>query len=188
MFSLDPATISGNASDDIKRFLADPQTSFNTLIEGMCKTTFAESVVNRIVISEVSVAQNATEPSRHEARVVCRIQVADDMVNRLGSLHGGCSSLLVDLCSTTAMVALQMHLSGLPTITVSQAMHLIFHAPAALGEDLQIINTSISVGKRVESAKTEIWSTTRRRLLVTGIHVKMAPTRKPKPAFPDAKL
>ena len=77
MLSLDPTTISGNASDDIKRFLADPQTLFNTLMEGGCKTTFAESVVERKVVSEISVVQNATESSTQEARVVCGIQFAD---------------------------------------------------------------------------------------------------------------
>lgn len=186
----DPTTISGNASYDIKKFLADRQTSFNTLIERDLKTTFAESVVKKIVISDISVVQNAIEPSRQEARAVCSIEVAEgmfcalsnssmptcfhsDMINGIGSLHGGCSSLLIDLCSTLAIVALQMHLSGSSTPTVSQSMNVFFHAPAVLwavlhpwqistdsvmirGEVLQIINTSISIGKRVVSAKTEV--------------------------------
>lgn len=148
MSSQDPTTISGNASYDIKKYLADPQTSFNTLVERELRTTFAESVVEKIVISEVSVVQNAIEPSRQEARVVCSIKVAEgmfstlsnpmptcfrsDMINGIGSLHGGCSSLLIDLCSTLAIAALQIHLSGNSTATVSQSMNVVFHAPALL--------------------------------------------------------
>jgi len=81
-----------------------------------------------------------------------------------------------------------MHLSGSSTPTVSQSMNVFFHAPAVLGEVLQIINTSISIGKRVVSAKTEIWSTTHRRLVVSGIHVKMAPSRMPEIEIVPSKL
>ncbi|KAJ3810055.1 HotDog domain-containing protein [Lentinula aff. lateritia] len=178
MTTQDPTTISGNASDDIKAFLVDPQLSFNTLVEGNFTTTFAQSVVEKIYISEVSLVQNMIEPLRQESRVVCSMRVAEDMINGMGNLHGGCSALLVDLCSTLAMAALQMHLTGKPTVTVSQAMNLSFHAPAGLGEDLRIINTSMSIGTRVISAKTEIWSATHHRILVSGVHLKMTPTRK----------
>ncbi|KIK60496.1 hypothetical protein GYMLUDRAFT_43820 [Collybiopsis luxurians FD-317 M1] len=132
MSSQDPNTVSGNASDDIKGFLVDPQTSFNTLNEGKFRTTFAQSVVERIVILEASLIRNGVEPSRQEAKVVCSIRVEEDMINGLGSMHGGASALLVDLCSTLAMVTLQMHLNGSPVVTVSQAMNLTFHAPAPL--------------------------------------------------------
>ncbi|KAJ3985995.1 hypothetical protein F5890DRAFT_1552674 [Lentinula detonsa] len=175
----DPATVSGNASDDIKQFLVDPLLSFNTLIEGKYRTTFADGVVNRITIDEASLSQQGHSHSK-EARVICSIRVAEDMIDGAGILHGGCSALLVDLCSTLAMAALQMYITGKPVVTVSQAMNVVFHAPADLGEDLRIINTSVTTGKRIVSAKTEIWSVTHRRLLVSGVHVKMTPTRKPR--------
>ncbi|GAW07385.1 hypothetical protein LENED_009373 [Lentinula edodes] len=142
MTTQNPATISGNASDDRKTFLVDPQLSFNTLVEGNFTTTFAQSIVEKIYISEVSLVQNVIEPLRQESRVVYTMQVAEDMINGMGNLHGGCSALLVDLCSTLAMVALQMHITGKPTVTVSQ------------GFMLQLDCT------RVVSAKTEIWSAT----------------------------
>ncbi|KAF9077945.1 hypothetical protein BDP27DRAFT_1379142 [Rhodocollybia butyracea] len=181
MPSQDPASILGNASNDIKALLVDPRFSFNTLIEGSGQfyTTFAEGVVERIRISEVSLTHKVAERLNEEARVVCSIRVEEDMINSWGALHGGCSALLVDLCSTLSIAALQMHLTGKPIITVSQAINLVFHASAFLGEELKIINTSMTVGRRAVSAQTEIWSATNHRLVVSGVHVKMTPTRKP---------
>ncbi|KAK6971335.1 hypothetical protein R3P38DRAFT_3242698 [Favolaschia claudopus] len=40
--------------------------------------------------------------------------------------------------------------------TVSQSLNVVFHAPAALGETLRIVNTTLTVGSRAMSARTEV--------------------------------
>ncbi|KAK7470038.1 hypothetical protein VKT23_001474 [Stygiomarasmius scandens] len=98
------------------------------------------------------------------------------MVNGIYSIHGGCSALLIDLCSGQAVTALNMYMGIGNILTVSQSLNVVYHAPAFLGETLRIVNTSVAVGSRVETARTEIWSETHHRLVASGVHVKMTPT------------
>ena len=72
------------------------------------------------------------------------------MVNAGGSMHGGCSAYLVDICTSLALAA-----AGKPG-TVSQAIDMVYHAPAPLGCRIRVVNWTITLGARVSSARCEV--------------------------------
>ncbi|KAK7676225.1 hypothetical protein QCA50_020804 [Cerrena zonata] len=173
---VDVSHIAGNASDDIKRFV-NPSLIYLSSKRG--PTSFGAPITQRMKLSEVSIVKKAEEPTREEGRVVCLLTVEEDMLNGSGILHGGCSAFLVDICSTLADIALSLHTTGKPGWNVSQSISTIYHSPAKLGDELRIVNTTLTVGARAVSARTEIWNDTHHRLVVSGVHVKMAPSPPP---------
>ncbi|KIK67871.1 hypothetical protein GYMLUDRAFT_238067 [Collybiopsis luxurians FD-317 M1] len=192
MSERDISHIAGNASDKIKSFLADRRKLFTAMgLQPKLETTFGDAVVGGLTLCEVSITQNALEPLSKEANVVCKTKISQGMVNGHGTLHGGCSALLIDFCSSLATIALQIDATGFPGLGFSETIHVVFHAPAVLDEELRIVNTCTSAGEIVQSARTEIakiWSDTHHRLVVSGVHVTMKPQplksrgRKPKEA------
>lgn len=131
---------------------------------------FGASIGRRVVITEASIVPKAEEASRTEARVVCEVTVEEDMLNPGRSLHGGCAAFLIDSCSTLVFIAAGR------SAGVSASMDVVYHAPATLGSKLRIVSTAMAIGARIMSARTEIWDDTKKRLCVTGIHVKMEPS------------
>ncbi|KAJ3779024.1 hypothetical protein FB446DRAFT_711908 [Lentinula raphanica] len=186
--SEDISHIGGNASDKIKSFLVDRRKLFKaTGLNPKLETTFGDSVVAGLRLSEITIHQNAVEPLSLEARVVCKTHITQDMVNGHGTLHGGCSALLIDFCSSLATIALQIHTTGFPGLGFSETIHVVFHAPALLGEEMRVVNTCTSAGEVVQSARTEIWSVTHHRLVVSGVHVTVKP-QKPKKGKPTTDV
>ncbi|KAF9266158.1 hypothetical protein L218DRAFT_956537 [Marasmius fiardii PR-910] len=176
--SLDISGITGNASDKAKAHIADI-VSFFGVRQPDLDHTFADSISPRIRVTEVSFSNSAEEPSKKEGRVVCRIKVESDMVNGRKHLHGGCSAFLIDICSTLSLSAYSMETTGRRDMTVSQAINTVYHSPAILGDELKIVNASVSVGKRALTARTEIWNETHHRLVASGTHIKMLPSSLP---------
>lgn len=84
--------------------------------------------------------------------------------------------LILCSCSSLALLALGAAQTGDRTLSVSQALNIVFHSPAALsvisqfkralllnlspfdysGETLRIVNTSVSTGVRAATARTEV--------------------------------
>jgi acyl-coenzyme A thioesterase 13 len=110
----DIAHISGNASEEVKRLLANPGAFFTNLPLDLKGPIFGQSITERLVVTEISVDKKADEPKKLEGRVVCEITVEEgillsyswvlfsframsDMVNGGGSIHGGCSAFLIDV-------------------------------------------------------------------------------------------
>ncbi|KAJ7590281.1 HotDog domain-containing protein [Mycena floridula] len=173
----DSYCISGNAPSSMKSALM--KTLQLHKIDG-----FAPDVAEELVLEEVSLLDNndgylegsAPSSSKQEARVVLRTTVTDLMANVGGSIHGGCSAYLIDICSTLALIALGIARTGKPGLTVSQTLNVVYHSPASTGNQLRIVNTTISVGARVSSTRTEIWDITTNRLVASGVHIKMNPS------------
>ncbi|KAJ6476206.1 HotDog domain-containing protein [Mycena sanguinolenta] len=132
---------------------------------------FGESIDQQLLVTQASVQSKSEEPTKKEGRLVCEIVVTDDMLNFLGNVHGGCSAFLIDICSS---MCLMVHQRGMH---VSQSLDIVYHSPAMLGETLRIISNTITLGARVMSARTEIWNATKHRLVASGVHVKMQPSR-----------
>ncbi|KAF9266148.1 hypothetical protein L218DRAFT_996918 [Marasmius fiardii PR-910] len=169
--SLNPHEIAGNGSLETKQCLADILSSHHA------QETFAGSTVaSKIRISEVSLGKMREEPMREEGRVVFTLTVDEDMMNLVGSVHGGCIAYLIDLCSSLTLSVLVHKLTGNSGITVSQALNIVFHSPAPLGDKIRIVNTTMTVGKRASSVRTEIWSDINHRLIASSVHVKMDPS------------
>jgi len=172
----DISHISGNVPDEVKRFVGIPAIVFKSRVPEVSKPIFGESVTNRLLITEISVVPKAEEPKRLEGRVVCEITVEEDMLNGAGYIHGGCSAFLIDMCTTLCMLALSMTSSGELFPSVSQSLNVVYHSPAGLGDRLRLVNTTMTLGARAHSARTEIWNLTHRRLVSSGVHIKMQPS------------
>ncbi|KAJ3814911.1 hypothetical protein F5876DRAFT_31879 [Lentinula aff. lateritia] len=174
--SEDISHIVGNASDKIKHFLVDRRKLFTaTGLAPDLEATFGDPVVAALKLSEISIYQNAMESSSLEAKVTCKTRITQDMVNGGGNIHGGCCAFLIDVCSSGSIMALKIS-QGVASFDVSQSLNVVYHAPATIGENLRIVNTTMTVGRRVASARTEIWSETHHRLVASGVHIKMEPS------------
>jgi len=174
---LDISQITGNASDDIKRTIGNPGGFFQRFgdVRDPGSPMFGGSILKRLKTVEVSLNRKAEEEKKMEARVVVELEVTEDMLNGAGNIHGGCSAFLVDVCSTLALVAFNLEISG-SVMTVSQSLNIVYHSPAQLADKLRIVNTTLTIGSRAHSARTEIWNATHNRLVVSGTHVKMLPS------------
>ncbi|KAJ8494489.1 hypothetical protein ONZ45_g13218 [Pleurotus djamor] len=136
----DMSHIAGNASPEIKAVIATPMW-FEQV-----QNSFGVTIFKRINVTEVSIVPKTDEPLKKEARVICELEVSEDMLNGGGKIHGGCSATLVDLCTSYALLAYTMGVLGDPAISVSQAINMVYHSPAELGDKLRIISTTMSVG------------------------------------------
>ncbi|KAF8165886.1 HotDog domain-containing protein, partial [Crassisporium funariophilum] len=169
--------ITGNASDDTKRILGDPGSFFQIRRpEEVRAPIFGESITQRIQVTEISVNKKPEEDKKLEGRVVMELDVEEDMLNGGGNIHGGCSAFLVDVCSSVALAALNLETSGHLNLSVSQSLNIVYHSPAQMGDRLRLVNTTLTLGARAHSARTEIWNVTHHRLVVSGTHIKMAPS------------
>ncbi|KAF5363617.1 hypothetical protein D9756_000112 [Leucocoprinus leucothites] len=175
------AHIKGNASDDIKRVLGNPAAFFRTFrTQDFNHQLFGDAISDRLVCTEISLHKKPEEPKKVEAKVVVEITVEEDMVNGGGNIHGGCSAFLIDMCSTLSLTALNMNTTGEIIPSVSQALNIVYHSPAGLGDKLRLVNTTLTLGARAHSARTEIWNVTHHRLVASGTHIKMQPSPPPK--------
>ncbi|KAJ3501718.1 hypothetical protein NLJ89_g9215 [Agrocybe chaxingu] len=179
----DVNSVAGNAPDNIKRLLGNPRAFYESFQDPRKPPVdyFGKAIEKRMVITEISILEKADEPNKLEGRAVLEIVVEQDMVNGGGNIHGGCSAFLIDMASSFALSALNMHRTGNVVPSVSQALNVVYHSPAAIGEKLRLVNTTLTIGARTESVRTEIWNVTHHRLVASGVHIKMMPSQ-PKPA------
>ena len=70
MTAQDPSKITGNASEDVKRFIGDPVVIFLGKKIGR-DGAFGASIIKRLTVKEVSVIDKSEEPHKKEGRVVC---------------------------------------------------------------------------------------------------------------------
>ncbi|KZT06488.1 uncharacterized protein LAESUDRAFT_725935 [Laetiporus sulphureus 93-53] len=158
----------GNLSRDVKDRFA------RVLPEFTRKDDFADSVIMNLKITELTVFERP-EDGKTQARVVCEITVKKDMANAYDMMHGGCAAYLIDMCSTLALSLLGIVTDG-NIESVSQALSTTYHAGAPRGARLRIISETTAAGKRTETARSQIWNVTNRRLIASGVHTKMRPT------------
>ncbi|KAJ3550417.1 hypothetical protein NM688_g5083 [Phlebia brevispora] len=137
---------------------------------------FAREVSARLEATELSVYDKPEESGKKEAKVVFEIDVKDDMCNFGNNMHGGCAAFLIDLCSSVALTLLASQTAPDKLSHVSLVLNTIYHAPAPKGCRLKIVNTTVALGGRVMTARTEIFDKTKNRLAVSGVHLKMAPS------------
>ncbi|CAE6459003.1 unnamed protein product [Rhizoctonia solani] len=119
--------IKGNAPDDQKQMCIGVLDFYSSL-----KDHFAYSVGQRLKLLEVSVGPMINKKS--QAIVVCEISLEDDMLNLLGTLHGGCTAYLIDVCSSIAIAIAPQGVNNPEEwwgkVSVSQALNVLYHAPA----------------------------------------------------------
>lgn len=177
---VDASLIGGNVSTELKEAFFDVFCEQIKKVNAKGYKGFEPEIASRIVWKEMSVLPKAEEPEKLEARVVFEIIVEEDMINPNGPLHGGCSALLIDNCSTMPMALLSLATTGRAEFGVSKSLNIWYHAPAMVGDRLRIVCTTLSCGSRVLSSRCEIWDTTTHRLIASGVHTKM-PASAPRP-------
>jgi len=160
--------IGGNASFEEKELILKNFIMFTWDDAG-----FAAPTSKRLVMKEVNIYPGENEPSKLEARVVCECRVEEDMLNERGLLHEGCSAYLIDVCSTFPLSVLSQATGGPKSAGVSHSLQFLFHESAPVGTLIKIVSSSVALGGRSMTARSEIWDADRNRLLVSAIHMKM---------------
>jgi len=167
----DSSLVNGTASKAVKEHIMGCMQAFMRPNIG-----FANDVAKRLLLTEVSIRPNATEPTKNEGVVVYEIETFDGMLNSMDQVHGGCLAFLLDICSSMPIIALSLANGGSGSGGVTQAMNMIYHSPTPSGECLRIISTTLTMGARAMSARCEIWNISKNRLVLSGTHVKMEPS------------
>jgi len=175
---IDISQIEGNASPEIKRemqgamqFLRAKQFSQPT---GEEIRVIDSALFSRLRLIEISILPKAEEPEKLEGRVIFEVIADGYMANQIEQLHGGCTAWLIENCAT-----MPIHVLGLATPGyagrggVSQALNIVYHSPALLGDKLRIVSTTLAAGNRTSSSRCEIWNTTRHRLVASAVQLKM---------------
>ncbi|KAI0311774.1 hypothetical protein OF83DRAFT_1087457, partial [Amylostereum chailletii] len=141
------SSLPGNAPTEAKQTVLDLMQLF--FGHGASYTAgFALPVARRLAVAEVGRRAKA-DAAREEWVVVMELDVDEDMLNGGGSMHGGCTAFLIDICTSIVLGAAGR--GG----TVSQAINTVYHAPAPAGCHLRIVNTTMTVGARISSARCE---------------------------------
>ncbi|KAJ3895849.1 hypothetical protein GG344DRAFT_37929 [Lentinula edodes] len=173
--------VGGSASNYIKKVLDD---LVHIPSRRPPQKLFASTIMDSMILADVSIGSMAEEPARLEGKVVVQLVVnegssvySEHMLNLANTVHGGCIAYFVDFCSSLALVALDVHQNNDYTLSVSQALNIVFHSPAALGETIRIVNMSVSSGGRSATGRTEIWNDTHKRIVASGTHIKMLPSK-----------
>ncbi|KAL0576597.1 hypothetical protein V5O48_005390 [Marasmius crinis-equi] len=119
--SVDISSITGDAPDHVKAFLADPTTLEDVSGQSQTVRGFGYDIIARMKVEEVSVTKKADEPQKLEGRVVVKMKVEQDMVHGGLHMHGGCSAFIIDtsvfleggqLSSRNSRNLFQMHNTG----------------------------------------------------------------------------
>lgn len=103
--------IKGNASDNVKRALANPAVYLHAY-----QPSFGAAITDRLICTEISLDKKLEEPAKLEAKVVVELEVKEgkwslhvvhcwsirfrctwDMLNGAAIVHGGCSAFLIDM-------------------------------------------------------------------------------------------
>ncbi|KAL5514854.1 hypothetical protein ACEPAG_2170 [Sanghuangporus baumii] len=105
---------------------------------------------------------------------VAELTVDKTMVNGNGMMHGGCIAYLIDNCGSVPLVVLGV-VKGRNGVGVTQALNILFHAPAPLGSRLEIVSTSLALGGRSMTSRCEIFNKTTGRLVASAFINKMEP-------------
>ncbi|KAG9317767.1 hypothetical protein JVU11DRAFT_1985 [Chiua virens] len=142
-------SIPGNAHIDVKEMV-------QRWLHVFCNDGFGKLTSRCLSLVEVSIVPNVDEPARQEARVVLELVVTQDVLSGAGTLHGSCITHLVDICTTLPIAAVSYANGGDGSPGVSQNIHIVYHAPAHLGDQLRLITTSTTIGRRTRSARIEV--------------------------------
>ncbi|KAF7762667.1 hypothetical protein Agabi119p4_9260 [Agaricus bisporus var. burnettii] len=166
----DISEIGGNLPDHIK------QQSLNVYLNMGVSTPsrFGYKLGRSVKWIEYSIHKNPERNGRAEAITLGEIVVTEDMLNGADTFHGACLSYLIDICGNGPVVIFGLD-RGLITTGISQSLNVTFHSPAHLGDCLRIKSTCFGVGKRIRTAKCEIYEKESGRMICSGLLTTMEP-------------
>ncbi|CAL1709468.1 unnamed protein product [Somion occarium] len=165
----DASDIAGNAPDYVKQLTNNVLGAYG-VGEPSC---FAHDVGKKIKMVELDIHRRG---EKWQATATVDLTVSPSMLNGAGVMHGGALCYVIDNCASLPLVALGL-MQGTNGVGVSQVLNVFFHAPAALGSSLRIINTSVTLGGRVMTSKCEILEKSSEKLIASALLSKMQPAQ-----------
>eukprot|EP00941_MAST-03F_sp_MAST-3F-sp1_P005493 g5493.t1 len=98
--------------------------------------------------------------------VECKLSLVDEtLLNSYGTLHGGATSLIVDVVGTLALLTINPTKPG-----VSVEMNTSFLSAAKSGSEIKIVGKVLKSGKKL--GFTEVVLESEDRIIATGRHTK----------------
>uniref|UniRef100_A0AC34QW66 Thioesterase domain-containing protein n=1 Tax=Panagrolaimus sp. JU765 TaxID=591449 RepID=A0AC34QW66_9BILA len=102
-----------------------------------------------------------------EGKVKLEFEVTEELTNPFGTLHGGCTSTLVDIATTTALLATPRQLPG---VTVDLSVSCL--SAAKLGETIILDAEVIKSGKSIAFTKAQLYKKSDSTPIATALHTK----------------
>lgn len=124
-----------------------------------------------------SAGSDPAQPAPVEGRVVVEIEVTADMCDQQGLLAQGALAFLIDECSTLSMVVANYAEDRPSPPGVSCNISVGFHGVARQGTTLRIVNRSLSVGRGLNSGRSDVWCTQQNKIIATGTQTTMPPSQ-----------
>ena len=133
------------------------QKGASALLGAFLTTNRFDRVLEGMVITEVA-----------KGRVVCEMEVTAEVSNSYGTLHGGCTSTIIDIVGTSAALTVDPLRPG-----VSVDMSTSLTSSAKVGERLYIEGKCLKSGKRLAFTEVKLWvGGLEKKLIATGTHTK----------------
>ncbi|CAK5068731.1 unnamed protein product [Meloidogyne enterolobii] len=108
-----------------------------------------------------------------EGRVKVEMEVEEKHTNPFGTLHGGMTATLVDIVTTTALMATPQGKAGVTVdLTVS------YLAPARIGETILIDAWVTKLGRTLSYTSADVYRKVDNTKIATALHTKAFPIMK----------
>uniref|UniRef100_A0AC35GPN7 Thioesterase domain-containing protein n=1 Tax=Panagrolaimus sp. PS1159 TaxID=55785 RepID=A0AC35GPN7_9BILA len=108
-----------------------------------------------------------------EGKVKLEFEVTEELTNPMGTLHGGATSTMIDIATTTALLATS---TGKPGVTVN--LNVACLAPAKLGETVILDAEVIKSGRSIAFTEATLYRKSDQTIVATGQHTKAFPSQK----------
>ncbi|KAH8112374.1 hypothetical protein DFH11DRAFT_1785422 [Phellopilus nigrolimitatus] len=184
----DAAAIRGRAPARAKQLALNTFAAYGV---GADAAAFGHAAGRRVRFTAIDVEDagggegNTDTAKTRMVTVLAEVVVDKSMVNGNGMMHGGCIAYLIDKlrvppCGSTPLVVLGL-LRGRNGVGVTQALNILYHAPAPIadpkfrGTTLEIVSTSLALGGRSMTARCEIFDKSTGRLVASAFINKMEP-------------
>ncbi|CAL4160386.1 unnamed protein product, partial [Meganyctiphanes norvegica] len=100
-------------------------------------------------------------------KCMAELKIGEEHKNRGGNIHGGMTSLLVDMVSTMALMTTERAVPG-----VSVELSVSFMKAAKVGEEILIDAETLRVGRNLAFLNVEITNKETGTIIATGKHTK----------------
>jgi len=155
--------IAGNTSLEVRQRILELCSTHFTL----CGRGFGDQIVARLEIIEATVSKE-----RDEARVVCEIDVEDDMLDIGGKVPGGCLVFFTSLISALPHIILDLSTGGVGAKGAAQVLDTMIHSTACAGDRLRMIGWTLSRDHSKAFGRCEFWSVKHGKLVASASQVK----------------
>ncbi|KLO12297.1 hypothetical protein SCHPADRAFT_890874 [Schizopora paradoxa] len=141
----------------------------------MCGRAFGDGILSRLEIVEANAWKD-----RDEARVVCELDVEEDMTDANGNVPGSCFAFLTSLFSGLPHIVLDLSKGGTGAKGAAQVLSTTIHRNAHVGDRLKIYGRTMSRDFAVTFGRCEIWSSRDGKLVASASQMKAEGVKKGK--------